>query len=61
MGIYKLPVTSDNIGYEYGHPLHFFTLLCGRIHNAVNKDGNICVVSPNFRLCACVLLIVNKM
>jgi len=59
--ISKLPVTFDSTGYEYDHPLDFFTSLCGSIHNAVNKKGSICVVSPKFRLCACVLLIVNKM
>lgn len=39
MGISKLPVTSDSSGYEYDHPLLFFTSLCGSIHNAVNKKG----------------------
>jgi len=61
MGISKLPVTLDSIGYEYDQPSHFFTLLCCSIHNAVNKKGSICAVSPNFTLCAWVLLIVNKM
>jgi len=50
-GISKLPVTLDSIGYEYDHPLHFYTLLFDSIHNAVNEKGSVCVVSPKFRLC----------
>jgi hypothetical protein len=39
MEISKSPATFDSTGYEYDHPLHFFTLLFGSIHNAVNKKG----------------------
>jgi len=41
IGISILPVTSDSNGYEYDHPLYFFTLLCGRMHYAVTKKGKL--------------------
>lgn len=44
MEISKLPVTFDSTDYEYDHPLHFFTLLFGRIHNALNKKKGVFVL-----------------